>query len=247
MNQKSSAYVALGANLDDPERSLRLALSAISDHPQLELAETSSFYRTKPVGGSPDQPDYCNAVIRIFSEVNPEATLRILQEIEDQLGRIRKMTWDARTVDLDLLAFDYQVMASDLLLLPHPRMTVRQFVVNPFCEIAPDWVHPQLGWSMRQIQDHLSGFPRVVRLSENQHREIGYVHSWQALQWIFQDQLPGWRLVSESEMALFEVSLPSNFLADETWDCPRFYATDNDPELCLEQVLATCRGLTDNS
>ncbi len=135
-------HIALGSNLSDPLLQLRRARMALAAYGRVEGA--SSLYRTTPVGGPPGQPDFLNAVVAFRPDFGgPEALLRALLGLELQQGRTRAVRWDARTLDLDLLAWDDLVYESPVLTLPHPRMMERTFVLAPLCEVAPDWRHPQ--------------------------------------------------------------------------------------------------------
>lgn len=140
----SLAYVALGANLDDPVAQLTCALEALGHLPLTTLLATSSLYRTAPVGVT-GQPDYVNAVCLLETELKPEALLQALLDIETQFGRHRAYHYAPRTLDLDLLLFDTEVRDSQHLTLPHPRMHLRAFVLAPLVEIAPDCRIPGRG------------------------------------------------------------------------------------------------------
>jgi 2-amino-4-hydroxy-6-hydroxymethyldihydropteridine diphosphokinase len=137
------ALIALGSNLADPLEQLRRAAVALESVG--EILKRSSLYETEPVGGPEHQPKYLNAVVILrpfeaFAE--PQALLRQLLTIERQQGRVRRVRWAARSLDLDLLTFGERILVSDALSLPHPRMMERGFVLAPLCEIMPDWRHP---------------------------------------------------------------------------------------------------------
>lgn len=135
------AYVALGSNLDDPLAQLRQARLGLEKLG--ELTGASSLYRTVPVGGPPGQGDYLNAVAALKPNApDPETLLEALLELEAGQGRTRAVRWAARTLDLDLLAWDDLVLETPRLTLPHPRMLERAFVLGPLCELSPDWRHP---------------------------------------------------------------------------------------------------------
>lgn len=138
------AYVALGSNLGEPLTQLQQARSGLETLGTVVAA--SSLYRTAPVGGPPGQEDYLNAVVVLEPlETDPEAFLKALLVLEAAHGRTRDVRWDARTLDLDLLAWDRLVCYSETLTLPHPRMMTRAFVLAPLYEVAPDWRHPLSG------------------------------------------------------------------------------------------------------
>jgi len=138
------AYIALGANLGDPAASIRLAFEVLADLDGVELLKTSSHYRTAPVGLT-DQPDFINAVAEIVTDLDPQSLLALLLGIETAQGRIRHEKNGPRTLDLDLLLYDDVALALPELTLPHPRLHLRAFVLQPLAEIAPDLAIPGRG------------------------------------------------------------------------------------------------------
>lgn len=138
-----AAYLALGSNLGEPLEQLRRALRELGGLGRVR--GRSSLYRTAPVGGPPGQPPYLNAAVALEPDpehAEPQALLAALLEIERRHGRERRQRWAARTLDLDLLAYGQQVLATPALTLPHPRMMERAFVLAPLCELEPGWRHP---------------------------------------------------------------------------------------------------------
>lgn len=160
-----TAYVALGANLDDPIVTVRAAIEALRGLGHARLLTVSSLYRTAPVGLS-NQPDFINAVAAI--EVNGAVLsaptfLEKLFAIEANFGRVRGLKNAPRTLDLDLLLFGFASCATPGLTLPHPRLTERAFVLAPLAEIAPALVIDGLG----RVADLLTNVAaqRIERLS----------------------------------------------------------------------------------
>ncbi len=143
-------YIGLGSNLEDPKAQILTAIEDIRAIAQTGLVETSSLYRSPPMGPQ-DQPDYINAVIGVETELSPHALLDALQQIEQKHGRIRKRHWGERTLDLDILLFADKVINDTRLTVPHPGIADRAFVVYPLAEIAPDLQIPGLG-SLAEIQ-----------------------------------------------------------------------------------------------
>ena len=138
------AFVALGANLDDPVAQVRAAGEALAELPQSKLLRISSLYRTTPVGIH-CQPDFINAVAALETQLAPHELLTALFAVEAHFGRRRDFHHAPRTLDLDLLLFDDQTIVSEQLRLPHPRMHLRAFVLAPLLEIAPDCLIPGRG------------------------------------------------------------------------------------------------------
>ncbi len=140
--------VAIGANLAStdgrtPLETCRWAAGQLAQLPGLERRGVSRWFATRPVPAS-DQPRFVNGAAWLSGEMEPYRLLEALQTIETEAGRLRGVPNAARTLDLDLLAMDDLVMADAALILPHPRLQDRAFVLAPLRDIRPDWVHPVL-------------------------------------------------------------------------------------------------------
>ena len=131
-----TAYIALGANLEDPVVQVRAGLAALATLPDTQLLMQSSLYRTAPVGYA-DQPDFINAVAAVDTELSPRELLDALLAIELNHGRVRQFANAPRTLDLDVLLYDDVKVNESGLTIPHPRMHERAFVLAPLAEIAP--------------------------------------------------------------------------------------------------------------
>ncbi len=137
----NKAYIGLGSNLNDPITQILSALNSIKLLSE-GIFDYSSFYKTKPLDKS-NQPDYINAAALIETNLAPLALLTALQSIERNQGRVRTHErWIARTIDLDILLVDHLVINSSILMLPHPGITQRDFVLKPLLEITPDIALP---------------------------------------------------------------------------------------------------------
>lgn len=130
-------YVGLGSNLDDPQQQVRTALDELDTLPQTRLLLASRLYRSDPVG-PPGQPDYINAVALIGTALAPEALLDQLQALEHAHQRVRMERWGPRTLDLDILLYGDQQIATPRLSVPHPFLTERSFVLYPLQELTPE-------------------------------------------------------------------------------------------------------------
>lgn len=135
-------YIGLGANLVEPVAQLQAAVTALGQLPETELVQVSRFYSSKPMGPQ-DQPDYVNAVAALNTRLTPLALLHALQQIELAHGRQRKAErWGPRTLDLDILLFGMQQIDHPELTVPHYGMRLREFVLYPLAELAPDLILP---------------------------------------------------------------------------------------------------------
>ncbi len=138
------AFIGLGSNLENPAAQLHSALRDLGRMPQTAVLAQSSFYRSAPVGYL-DQPDFCNAVAKISTELEPQQLLQHLLEIEHAHGRERTFRNAPRTLDLDVLLYDALQLDEPGLTIPHPQMQRRAFVLLPLFEIAPDCEIPGQG------------------------------------------------------------------------------------------------------
>jgi 2-amino-4-hydroxy-6-hydroxymethyldihydropteridine diphosphokinase len=154
----SLCYIALGSNMGDRRGTLEGAIAAMVSTPGVAIQTVSSFHETRPVGGPPGQRPYLNAAAGLATTLDPFGLLNVLHEIEQRFCRTRTVHWGERTLDLDLLLFDDQVIDTPQLTIPHPRMAVRRFVLEPLAEIAPDAVDPV---SNRTIAELLTDLERI--------------------------------------------------------------------------------------
>ncbi len=141
----ADVYIGLGSNLEDhgdpPQTQLDRAIESISQHPDIHLKAVSPRYQTKAIGPG-NQPDYINAVARINTALSPLDLLDCLQQIEHQQGRVRTIRWGARTLDLDILLYNDLIIDSERLIVPHPRMHERAFVLAPLCDLNANILLP---------------------------------------------------------------------------------------------------------
>jgi 2-amino-4-hydroxy-6-hydroxymethyldihydropteridine diphosphokinase len=138
----SIALIGLGSNVGDREAILSGAIAALGETPGVVVRIVSSFHETPPVGGPPGQGMFKNAAAALETTLDPRALLHVLQDVEARFGRVRSVRWGERTLDLDLLLFDDQVIDTPELCIPHPRLATRRFVLEPLAEVAPDAVDP---------------------------------------------------------------------------------------------------------
>ncbi len=146
-----TAYIALGSNLGGREKSLRDALEKLNQLNGTRVLKVSSFLENPAVGGPADSPPFINAAAELQSDLDAHSLLKEMLSIEQSLGRYRNQKWGPRTIDLDLLLFDDQIIQTDGLIVPHPLMHQREFVLKPLAEIAPEKMHPLLQRTIRQL------------------------------------------------------------------------------------------------
>jgi len=151
------AYIALGSNLGDRSAHITSATRALEGLPNSALIAVSPVLETAPVGPV-EQGNFLNAAASIHTSLSPRQLLNHLQRIELNTGRVRidEQRWGPRTLDLDLLLYGELILAEPGLMIPHPRMHERDFVLRPLSHIAPDAVHPVLKQSIRWLLDSLA-------------------------------------------------------------------------------------------
>ena len=160
--------IGIGGNLESaqfgpPCDTLTAALAALKEK-RIRILTRSGWYRTEPVPRS-DQPWFVNAVVSLATELGAKDLLNALQATERQFGRVRGELNAPRILDLDILDYQGEVMDTTSLVLPHPRLHERRFVLIPIAEIAPDWRHPILELTAVQLLAPLSSEQRIQRLS----------------------------------------------------------------------------------
>jgi dihydroneopterin aldolase/2-amino-4-hydroxy-6-hydroxymethyldihydropteridine diphosphokinase len=138
-----TAYVAVGSNIGDKHKNVRDAVEMLNASSECRVTKVSSMYETKPVGYL-DQEDFLNGAIEVKTLLTPDELMDVLFETENALGRERVIRWGPRTIDLDIIFYDDLISYDEKVILPHPRMEERLFVLKPLRDIAPYYIHPVL-------------------------------------------------------------------------------------------------------
>lgn len=144
----AEVYIGLGSNLDDPVGQLRRAKRALAARADCHILTDSGLFRSPPMTLPEDdrpQPDYINAVIKLHTDLSPHGLLDVLQTIEQAQGRVRERTWGPRTLDLDILMYDDVQTVDERLIIPHPGIAERDFVLYPLSVIDENMHIPGLG------------------------------------------------------------------------------------------------------
>ena len=149
MQNSIVAYISLGSNLGDRILFLKEARNFIKSNIGNIIVE-SKIYETAAWGNT-NQPNFLNQILETETKLSPKQLLEACLNIEKKLGRTRVKIWDQRTIDLDILFYDKHIVQHENLTIPHPYMHLRNFILVPMNEIAPDFVHPVLEFSMSQL------------------------------------------------------------------------------------------------
>jgi 2-amino-4-hydroxy-6-hydroxymethyldihydropteridine diphosphokinase len=156
MQQPTTAYIGLGSNLGDRERLIRRALEMLGGNGSIEVLRVSDIQETSPLGNM-DQPKYLNGVAEIKTALKPQELLHKLKATEAALGRQPGSTWQPRPIDLDLLLFGERTIDANGLVVPHPQMHLRSFVLDGLCQLNPEVVHPVLKEPVSELSRRLGG------------------------------------------------------------------------------------------
>ncbi|TLN06274.1 2-amino-4-hydroxy-6-hydroxymethyldihydropteridine diphosphokinase [bacterium] len=160
----STVLVAIGGNVGDVAKTLKSAVEAIDRLGGVRVLAASPLYRTAPVGGPAGQPAFLNGAISLETSLAPRELMAALLEIEKRHGRVREVQDGPRTVDLDMLLWDNLTLDDEMVLLPHPRLHQRAFVLKPLADIAPTALHPAFKKTVAELLADL-GAPEGIELS----------------------------------------------------------------------------------
>lgn len=149
-----TAYLSVGSNIGEKEQFLNNAFKKLDEDCNIKVTKVSKYIETEPYGNV-EQDKFLNGCLEIRTLLTPDELLKKVNGIEQEEGRIRTLHWGPRTLDIDILLYDNEVVYTDDLKIPHPDMHNRMFVLEPLCEIAPFVIHPVLGKSVMRLKEKL--------------------------------------------------------------------------------------------
>jgi 2-amino-4-hydroxy-6-hydroxymethyldihydropteridine diphosphokinase len=160
MTDMVTVYLSLGSNLGNREDNLDMALKLLSE--RMRMGKVSSIYDTEPLGVA-EQPRFLNIACEVFTRLTPEGLLSLAKGIEGKMGR-RGKTGEPKTIDIDILLYGEKVVNKPDLVIPHPSMAQRSFVLVPLAEIAPNLVHPVVKKKIKEMRDAIKEVQGVMKL-----------------------------------------------------------------------------------
>ncbi|MFC4767865.1 2-amino-4-hydroxy-6-hydroxymethyldihydropteridine diphosphokinase [Effusibacillus consociatus] len=169
---ENEIYLALGTNLGDRYRYLAAAIDSLQRR-GISVLDESPIYETEAVGDV-DQPDFLNMVVQVSTHLSPNALLAEILAIEKEHGRVRDKKWGPRTLDLDILFYGKLIIEDPDLVVPHPLIHQRAFVLLPLRDLVPGFVHPVLGLTIEELAERVPGKEGVRRWEK--HSANGCVH-----------------------------------------------------------------------
>lgn len=173
LGDSSNCLVSFGANLGDPRATIEQALEQLRTKTAATSFRSSRLYNTPPVGGPVGQPPFLNCVAALETTLSPWEVWQVVREIESGLGRERFKRWEARRIDVDILLYGDQRIWTPQLKIPHPRLCMRRFILEPAAEIAPDWIDPVSQQSMLSLAKRLrSGRANLVLCAAIEDRPV---------------------------------------------------------------------------
>jgi 2-amino-4-hydroxy-6-hydroxymethyldihydropteridine diphosphokinase len=161
----AQCLIGLGSNLGDRAAQLDRATDLFCGYPQIHCAGRSTYHATRPIGGPPGQDPFLNAALRITTDLSPCQLLAAARDVEQRMGRHRQERWGPREIDIDILLYDHEILAGEELCVPHPRMAVRRFVLEPASEVGSDMIHPLTGWTVAELLQRLTAPPHYVAIA----------------------------------------------------------------------------------
>ena len=174
----ANCLLSFGANMGNPARTVHEAVQVL--HSSLGHPTTfrcSRMFKTPPVGGPAGQPPFVNAVAAFETDLSPWQVWHAIRRVEAQFGRQRNQRWEARKLDLDILLYQQQRIWTPQLKIPHPRLCMRRFILQPACDVAAEWSHPVSQETIRQLADRLQTRPASLCLVSEDHSQAEVILS----------------------------------------------------------------------
>lgn len=161
---KNKVLLSLGSNLGDRKQNLLNVIKYLNNYKILEISKVSSIFETAPLGVF-NQPEYLNMCVSGYTQISALALISILKNLEIELGRVERGKWKEREIDIDLLLYEDIIIDNEKLILPHPRMHERRFVLVPANEIEPEMIHPKVEKDINTLLNECLDTSKVLALN----------------------------------------------------------------------------------
>ncbi|WP_029520350.1 2-amino-4-hydroxy-6-hydroxymethyldihydropteridine diphosphokinase [Persephonella sp. IF05-L8] len=145
-------FLALGSNIGNRQKNINQAIEFLSK--EIKDIKQAHIYKSKAVGYE-NQPDFLNTAISGYTDLSPEELLGFVKHIEKQIGRKKRFRWGPREIDIDILFYGNLVLEKENLIIPHPRIHERDFVLKPLCDLEPEFIHPVLKKPLKELLNNL--------------------------------------------------------------------------------------------
>jgi 2-amino-4-hydroxy-6-hydroxymethyldihydropteridine diphosphokinase len=160
-------YIGFGSNLGDLIANYATAARKISALSGVASLKSSPLYHSEPLSPHDEpQPWYLNGIFEIATQIPPHTLFYALKRIEKDMGRVQRRKWAPRVVDLDILFYDRLVYRDDIIGIPHGELANRRFVLQPLCDLAPDFIHPEFGFTVRELLNACGDPLRIAPYAE---------------------------------------------------------------------------------
>jgi 2-amino-4-hydroxy-6-hydroxymethyldihydropteridine diphosphokinase len=230
-------WISFGGNVGEVRATFDAALALLSLHCHIQLGARSGLYCSTPMGAQAGSR-FLNSICGLTTRLTPQNLLSVLQSVETQLGRVRDIDWGPRTLDLDLLSYGDRIIDEPQLVVPHPALTYRRFVLDPLVEIDPSWHHPMFAESTARMLDRLKSRPLKVVLHDLTAEQFCEVVGELA------PRFPDLQLVSEIEAS--EDVLPIRVTAPPTACGKKSVDLRRSPGDLIEQLTAAFTAIFDS-
>ena len=160
-------FLALGSNIGNRQENINQAIRFLSK--EITDIKQAPIYESKAVGYE-DQPDFLNTVISGYTDLSPEELLNFVKKVEKQTGRIKRFRWGPREIDIDILFYGNLVIEKDNLIIPHPRIQERDFVLKPLCDLEPEFIHPVLKKTVLELFNNLKEKSIIRETSKTENK-----------------------------------------------------------------------------
>ncbi|WP_029523202.1 2-amino-4-hydroxy-6-hydroxymethyldihydropteridine diphosphokinase [Persephonella sp. KM09-Lau-8] len=159
-------FLALGSNIGNRQENINQAIKFLST--KILDIKQATIYESKAIGYE-NQPDFLNTAISGYTDLSPEELLKFIKQVEEQTGRIKRFRWGPREIDIDILFYGNLVLEKENLIIPHPRIHERDFVLKPLCDLEPEFIHPVLKKTIKELLNNLQEKSIIGKITKSNY------------------------------------------------------------------------------